>query len=40
MMALGEFMCTGNGQVLCAVMFIAGIVALIALEIFDAKWGE
>lgn len=38
MRELGEFMCTGAGQVLCVVIFIAGIVALIALEIFDAKW--
>ena len=38
MMALGEFMCTGKGQVLCIVLFVVGFAALIALEIFEAKW--
>lgn len=38
-MALGEFMCTAKGQGLCIVLFVVGVVLMVAIEIFDQKWG-
>lgn len=40
MSALCEFMWSGLGQTISLLLFIAGFAALIALEIFETKWGE